>query len=140
MSTIKQFPNGSFQVRISSHLLDKPLYATFFARAQAESHGLRIEGLSAQGIVPKTPIDKRVKKDFDNWAIPYCIEEYLQNNAVPVSDGKLLDTIRPLLSTVSTNELNHEWCETWIRDMNLLTDLAKLNRNLDIKQMQLFFL
>ena len=125
MSTIKQFPNGTFQVRISSHLLDKPIYATFSTRAQAESHGLRMEGLLAQGIVPKTLIDKRIKKkDSENWTIPHCIAEYLQNNAVPVSDIKLLDTIRPLLSTVSTNELNHEWCETWTRDMKRVENLS----------------
>jgi len=125
MSTIKQFPNGTFQVRISSHLLDKPIYATFSTRSQAESHGLRIEGLLAQGVVSIELIEPREKgRDRNGWTIAHCIAEYLRNDSVPVSDIKLLDTIRPLLSSISTNDLTLDWCETWISDMKRVENLS----------------
>ena len=52
-----------------------------------------------------------------------CIAEYLRHNAVPVSDVKLLDTIRPLLDDAGTGHLTYDWAEAWIRTM-------KRNQNL----------
>lgn len=51
MSMIKAFANGTFQLRVSSQLLDKPLYVTFDSREQADAYGMQLEGLLAQGIV-----------------------------------------------------------------------------------------
>lgn len=98
MSTIKAFTNGTFQLRVSHKLLDKPLYATFDTREQAHAYGTQLEGLLAQGIVPKALL-QRTKSGQEIWTISRCIAEYLRANAVPVSDTKLLHTLRPQLAT-----------------------------------------
>ena len=54
MSTIKSFPNGKFQIRVTNTLLDKPFYATFDARDEALAYGAHLEGLLSQGIVPNS--------------------------------------------------------------------------------------
>ena len=123
MSTIKAFANGTFQLRVSSKLLDKPLYATFDSKEQAEAYGAQLEGLLAQGIVPKSLLE-RTKAGQEIWTVSRCIAEYLRENAVPVSDVKLLSTIRPLLAAASTGHLNYDWAEAWVREMKRIHNLA----------------
>ena len=123
MSTIKTFTNGTFQLRVSSKLLDKPLYVTFDTREQAETYGSQLESLLAQGIVPKT-LFERNKPGQVIWTVSRCIAEYMRDNAVPVSDSKVLSTIRPLLATARTNHLNYDWAEAWTREMKRIHNLA----------------
>lgn len=123
MSTIKAFTNGTFQLRVSSKLLDKPLYATFDTKEQAEAYGTQLEGLLAQGVVPKSLLE-RTKTGQEIWTVSRCISEYLRENSVPVSDIKLLHTIRPLLATASTGHLNYDWAEGWVRGMKRIHNLS----------------
>lgn len=123
MSTIKPFANGTFQLRVSSKLLDKPLYATFDTFEQAQAYGTQLEGLLAQGIVPKSLLE-RTKAGQEIWTVSRCISEYLRENSVPVSDIKLLHTIRPLLATASTGHLNYDWAEGWVRRMKRIDNLS----------------
>lgn len=123
MSTIKAFTNGTFQLRVSSKLLDKPLYATFDTREQAKAYGTQLEGLLAQGIVPKSLLE-RTKAGQEIWTVSRCISEYLRENSVPVSDIKLLHTIRPLVATASTGHLNYDWAEGWVRGMKRIHNLS----------------
>ncbi|RZI40146.1 site-specific integrase [Herbaspirillum sp. HC18] len=123
MSTIKPFANGTFQLRVSSKLLDKPLYATFDTLEQAQAYGTQLEGLLAQGIVPKSLLE-RTKTGQEIWTVSRCISEYLRENSVPVSDIKLLNTIRPLLATASTGHLNYDWAEGWVRRMKRIDNLS----------------
>lgn len=123
MSTIKPFANGTFQLRVSSKLLDKPLYATFDTLEQAQAYGTQLEGLLAQGIVPKSLLE-RTKAGQEIWTVSRCISEYLRENSVPVSDIKLLHTIRPLLATASTGHLNYDWAEGWVRRMKRIDNLS----------------
>lgn len=53
-----------------------------------------------------------------------CVAEYQRHNAVPLSDVKLLDTVRPSLATLSTGYLNYDWAEGWIRSMKRELNLA----------------
>jgi len=123
MSTIKACANGTFQLRVSSKLLDKPLYATFDSHEQAHAYGIQLEGLLAQGIVPKSLLE-RTKASQEIWTVSRCISEYLRENSVPVSDIKLLTTIRPLLATASTGHLNYDWAEGWVRRMKRIDNLS----------------
>jgi len=116
MSTIKQRANGTFQLRVSSKLLPKPLYATFDSPEQAQAYGIQLEGLLAQGVVP-TSLLERSKAGQEIWTVSRCIAEYLRANSVPVSDIKLLDTLRPLLAGAGTGHLNYDWAEAWVRQM-----------------------
>jgi hypothetical protein len=75
MSTIKAFTNGTFQLRVSSKLLDKPLYATFDSKEQAEAYGTQLEGLLAQGIVPKSLLE-RTKTGQEIWNVSLTIALY----------------------------------------------------------------
>lgn len=123
MSTIKAFNNGTFQLRVSHKLLDKPLYATFDSREQAEAYGTQLEGLLAQGIVPKALL-QRTKSGQEIWTVSRCIADYLRANAVPVSDVKLLHTIQLQLATLSSGQLNYDWAEGWVYEMKRLHNLA----------------
>ena len=123
MSTIKQRANGTFQLRVSNKLLPKPLYATFDNFEQAHAYGTQLEGLLAQGIVP-TSLLERTKTGKEIWTLSRCIAEYLRHNAVPVSDEKLLDTIRPTLGDTSTSHLTYDWAEGWIRKMKRQQNLS----------------
>jgi integrase len=123
MSTIKAFANGTFQLRVSSKLLDKPLYATFDTLEQAQAYGIQLEGLLAQGIVPKSLLE-RTKTGQEIWTVSRCICAYLRENSVPVSDIKLLHTLRPLLASASTGYLNYDWAEGWVRRMKRIDNLS----------------
>jgi hypothetical protein len=123
MSTIKAFANGTFQLRVSSKLLDKPLYATFDTLEQAQAYGTQLEGLLAQGIVPKSLLE-RTKTGQEIWTVSRCICAYLRENSVPVSDIKLLHTLRPLLASASTGYLNYDWAEGWVRRMKRIDNLS----------------
>ncbi|MES2354830.1 MAG: site-specific integrase [Pseudomonadota bacterium] len=123
MATIKQRANGTFQLRVSSKLLPKPLYATFDSNEQAKAYGTQLEGLLAQGIVP-TSLLERTKAGQEIWTVSRCIAEYLRHNSVPVSDVKLLDTIRPLLDEAGTGHCNYDWADAWIRKMKRHQNLS----------------
>ncbi len=84
---------------------------------------MQLEGLLAQGIVP-TSLLERTKASQEIWTVSRCIAEYLRHNAVPVSDVKLLDTIRPLLASASTAHLNYDWADAWIREMKRKQNLS----------------
>lgn len=49
-----------------------------------------------QGIVPASLLEQGPPKRTA-WTISRCIAEYIRHNAVPMSDLKLVDTIRPVL-------------------------------------------
>jgi len=68
MATIKTRANGTFQLRVSSKLLPKPLYATFDSYEQARAYGTQLEGLLAQGIVPTTLLE-RTKNGQEIWTV-----------------------------------------------------------------------
>lgn len=123
MSTIKARANGTFQLRISNKLLPKPLYATFDSLEQAKAYGTQLEGLLAQGIVPAALLE-RPKSAQEIWTISRCIAEYGRHNSVPVSDTKLLDTVRPRLAAITTRQLNYDWAEGWVRYMKRTDNLA----------------
>lgn len=122
MPTIKSFPNGTFQLRITNKLLDRPFYSTFESREEALAYGNHLEGLLKQGIVPNFLHDRRSGRE--TWTVSRCMNEYLRDNSVPVSDAKLLHTIRPSLLKSSTGFLNYDWAEGWIREMKRAQNLS----------------
>ena len=104
MSTVKRLSSGNFQLRVTSKLLDKPLYATFDSEEQAQTYGRHLDALLAQGIVPaalREPGEIKL-----NWTGARCIAEYQRANALPLSEEKLLGTIRPQLLLQSTSNFN----------------------------------
>lgn len=58
------------------------------------------------------------------WTIARCITEYIRNNAVPLSDVKLLDTVRSELGMISTSNLNYDWADSWVISMKREANLA----------------
>lgn len=123
MASFKNLPSGACQIRVSNKLLPKPLWATFDTRDQAEAYAAQLEGLLAQGIVPASLLE-RTNPGREIWTVSRCIAEYIRHNNVPLSDIKLLDTVRPLLSTLVTGYLNYDWAEGWVRSMKRELNLA----------------
>ncbi len=123
MSTVKSLPSGNFQLRVSNKLLGKTRYATFDSREQALSYGQHLETLLAQGIVPGALLQERVAP-VSAWSMARCIAEYVRHNSAPVSDVKLLDTVRVQLASTSTAHLNDDWAESWVRRMKRIDNLA----------------
>lgn len=93
-----------------------------FARA-GRAYGKQLEALLAQGIVPVALLERSTPAQ-EIWSVSRCIAEYLRNNSVPVSEMKLLDTVREGLLTVGTGQLNYDWAEGWIRQMKRIQNLA----------------
>lgn len=81
--------NGTFQLRIVNKLLPKDLWATFDTYDAADQYGKQLEGLLAQGVVP-TALLERTKSTQVIWTVHRCVAEYIRDNAVPVSEIKLL--------------------------------------------------
>ena len=123
MATIKKLPSGNFQVSVRNKLLPKPFWTTFDTFEQADVFGRQFESLLAQGIVPASLLE-RSSHERHLWKVSRCVAEYLRDNDVPLSETKILDTIRPSLAEVSTNLLNYEWAEGWIRGMKRESNLA----------------
>lgn len=123
MASIKQTRSGAFQLRVKNKLLPKTLWATFDTRDAAEQYGTQLERLLKQGIVPSSLLQETPPKQ-QAWTVCRCIAEYLRHNAVPESDVKLLDTLRPKLTLLGTNALNYDWAEGWIVSMKRIDHLA----------------
>ncbi|MBA5687209.1 site-specific integrase [Rugamonas apoptosis] len=123
MASIKKTPTGTFQICVKNKLLPKTLWATFDSLEQADAYARQLEGLLAQGIVPAALLE-RTTPSREVWTISRCIAEYQRYNVVPVSEIKLLDTVRSSLATLSTGYLNYDWAEGWIRSMKRELNLA----------------
>ena len=123
MASFKKMSTGAVQICIRNKLLPKPLWATFDSDEQARAYAQQLEGLLAQGIVPASLLE-RTTPAREIWTVARCVAEYQRHNAVPLSDVKLLDTIRPVLATLSTGYLNYDWAEGWIRSMKRDHNLA----------------
>ncbi|NHZ99117.1 hypothetical protein [Massilia sp. CCM 8734] len=123
MATIKVLSSGAFQIRVVSKLLPKPFYATFDTREQAVAYSHHLKVLLDQGIVPATLAQEKGEQRTP-WTVQRCIAEYLRTQSVPVSEQKLLDTIRERVADVNTNDLNYEWAEKWIRRMKHIDNLS----------------
>lgn len=123
MASIKTLRSGAFQLCVKNKLLPKTLWATFDTREQAAAYGDQLERLLAQGIVPAALLEQEPPKRT-TWTIGRCMVEYIRHNAVPVSDVKLLDTIRPALELVNTGTLNYDWADAWITSMKREANLA----------------
>lgn len=122
-ASIKKTPSGTFQIRVTNKLLPKTLWATFYTFEQADAYARHLEALLAQGIVPASLLE-RTTPTREIWTVSRCIAEYIRNNDVPLSDVKLLDTVRTSLATLATGHLNYEWAEAWIRSMKRDANLA----------------
>ena len=107
MASFKKTPNGATQLCVRNKLLPKPLYATFDTEEQAHAYAAQLEALLAQGIVPAALLE-RTTPSREIWTVSRCIAEYVRANAVPVSEIKLLDTLRPKLATLGTGYLNYD--------------------------------
>lgn len=53
-----------------------------------------------------------------------CIADRIHHNAVPLSDVKLLDTVRLQFASNSTGHLTYDWAEAWVRKMKREQTLA----------------
>lgn len=58
------------------------------------------------------------------WTIQRCIAEYLRSESVPVSDEKLLETVRSRVADINTNDLNYDWADAWVRGMKQVDNLS----------------
>lgn len=116
MSTIKTNPSGTFQLRITNKLLPKDFYSTFNTREAAVEYGNRLENLLKQGIVPQALLERK-SDDKASWIVSRCIVEYIKAGGVPDSTERVLNTIRPKLTTDSTSSVNYNWCEDWVNRM-----------------------
>lgn len=123
MASIKHTPSGAFQLCAKNRLLPKMLWATFDIREAAEQYGAQLEHLLGQGIVPSALLAETPPKPRD-WTVSRCIVEYLRHNAVPESDVRLLDTIRPTLALLATSALSYDWVEAWLASMKRVDHLA----------------
>lgn len=123
MASFKTVPSGATQLCIRNKLLPKPLYATFDSDEQARAYARQLEALLAQGIVPAS-LFERSTPSREIWTVNRCIAEYVRANAVPLSEVKILDTLRPKLATLSTGVVNYDWAEDWIRSMKCEENLA----------------
>jgi integrase len=123
MATIKELSSGNFQVCVRNSLLPKPYWGTFDTFEQASAYGRQLEALLAQGIVPKSLLE-RDSNSRDIWTVSRCIAEYVRHNDVPLSEVKLLDTVRPSLGDIRLNMLNYDWAEGWIRSLKREGNLA----------------
>jgi len=123
MPTFKKLASGAVQIRIVHRLLPKPFWATFDDEKQARDYASRLEGLLAQGVVPASLLQPAAP-DRKAWLITRCIAEYQRANSVPLSDVKLLDTMRPQFGVLRTSDLNYDWAEAWIQAMRREQNLA----------------
>ena len=81
MSTIKQLPSGSFQLRISNKILPKDYYTTFSTREAAEDYGKKLDGMIKKGFVPQALLERK-SDDKASWQISRCIVEYLKAGSI----------------------------------------------------------
>jgi integrase len=123
MASIRITSSGYFQLCVRNKLLPKTFWATFDTFEEADRYGKHLDSMLAKGIVPAA-IQEAVKRQRVTWSICRCIAEYLRAESVPVSEIKLLDTLRNKLNGVTTAQLSYGWTEAWIRTMKREDNLS----------------
>lgn len=123
MVSIKKTPSGNFQIRVTNKLLPKAFWATFDTYEVADTYARQLEGLLAQGIVPASLLE-RSTPTHQNWSVARCMAEYIRENDVPLSEIKLLDTLRTTFLTIDTGSLSFDWAEGWVRQMKRESNFA----------------
>ncbi len=112
----KKTPNGSFQLSIKNKLLPKTFWATFASYEEAERFGKHLDALLAQGIVPES-LHQAAPKPSASWSVDRCVAEYVRANSVPLSEVKLLETVKAQLIGVATSHMTYDWADLWIRQL-----------------------
>ena len=123
MVSIKKTPSGNFQIRVTNKLLPKAFWATFDTYELADAYARQLEGLLAQGIVPASLFEGSILT-HKNWSVARCMAEYIRENDVPLSEIKLLDTLRAAFQTIDTGSLTFDWAERWVRQMKRESNFA----------------
>jgi len=123
MASIKKPPNGSFQLTVRNKLLPKTFWATFLTYEEAERFGKHLDALLAQGIVPEALLNEKAKPS-QSWSVDRCVSEYLRANDVPVSDLKVLETVKAQLIGVSSSQMTFDWADLWIRQLKRVDNLS----------------
>jgi integrase len=116
MSTIKVNPSGTFQLRVQNKLLPQTFYSTFNTREAAVEYGEKLERWLKQGVVPQALLERKAD-DKESWLVSRCIVEYIGAGGLPDSTERVLNTIRPTMTSETTSAVNYDWCETWVNDM-----------------------
>src|SRR5437899_1084632 len=123
MSSVRQTKTGAWEVDVRSKLLPRRRTFLFETEVFARSWAADVDKLLAAGIVPPQ-LAVAPKKTHKASLLGPVIRAYLQRDQHSASDEEVLGRLFTELGHVKLDEVTYTWCETWLRDLKTVSNLA----------------
>jgi integrase len=123
MSSVRQTKTGAWEVDVRSKLLPRRRTFLFETQDLARSWAADVDKLLAAGIVPPQ-LAEPPKKPHKASLLGPVIRAYLQRDQHSASDEEVLGRLFAELGHVKLDAVTYTWCETWVRDLKTVSNLA----------------
>ncbi len=123
MSSVRQTKTGLWEVDVRSKLLPRRRFISFEDENEARAWSAECDRLLAAGIVPAA-LAELPEKVAKGGLLGPLIREYLNREQHSTSDDAILSRLFVELGHVKMSDLNYAWCEKWVADLKLISNLA----------------
>lgn len=120
MPTIRERPNGTFELRVVHRTLPKPYYATLTTRDQAEGYATKLVQMLDRGEVPPElkPAEARPQTKLS-----VVIRDYIRLPSLADSDRAMVAWLQSNVN-VAMEDITVRWTDEWVLSMKRKDHLA----------------
>ncbi len=120
MATIRQRPNGTFELRVVHRLLPKPYYSTHDSVKEAEEYAGKLKAHLDAGRVPPELASPVARPDTK---VSVMLREYLNRGRVASSDRPVVCWLQESINT-TVQGITVRWVDDWVLEMKRKQHLA----------------
>lgn len=129
MASIRERKNGTFEMKFTHTLLERPHWTTHDTREAAEEYDQRLRKTLDSGVVPPelvsllataTPVARRAPPAP---RMSQVLREYLNEAPIAASDRPMVESLQATL-TMRADEMTVLWCDDWVKRMKRVDYLA----------------
>jgi len=116
MASKRKRSTGSWEYVVKKKgVLPRPISLTFYDEAEGDRYVAHLEALLAKGIVPEEFKQREQARGMQSLAD--AIDEYQRAVHITDDDIGILKQLRVVIGSRSLMTINHDWAESWVRDL-----------------------
>lgn len=116
MASKRKRSTGSWEYVVKKKgVLPRPISLTFYNEAEGDQYVAHLEALLAKGIVPDE--FKRREQARGMQTLADAMDEYQRAVHITDDDVGILKPLRTSIGNRSLMALDHDWAESWVRDL-----------------------
>lgn len=129
MASIRNRPNGTFELKFSYPTFSRPHWTTHDTRDAAETYDDRLRKTLDAGVVPPELLSllktatPAPRKGPAAPRMSQVLREYLNEAPIARSDVEMVQSLQSSI-TIRTDELTVLWCDDWVKRMKRVDYLA----------------